>query len=377
MKVLYVFRSLANWGGIERVLVDKMNGLVRLYGIDVYMITTDQGIHPIPYDIDNKVKIEDLNINFHHRYRYGFLRRQWVFYRMKHKYMKLLRERILSICPEVIICVSTDIISPIIKVKGTIPLIIESHSICNRTIIFGCCRLLRMINRTSYLRLISKADVIVALTERDAKEWRKYHSRVEAIPNILHFSDTNKSPLTSKHVLFVGRFDYQKCAQDAINIWDTVVEKYPDWVLDIYGEGEMEDEIIKLASSVHNVILHKPTKNIFDVYVNSSVLISTSLFEPFGLVMIEAMSCGLPVVAYDCQYGPVEIINDGVDGFLIKDRDKDSFVEKVCCLMSSFTLRKEMGISGIESSKRYNQDEILQRWISLFEAVSSQKYYKN
>lgn len=72
MRVLYVFRSLAHWGGIERILVDKMNYLSSVYGYDVYMLTTDQGCHPVPYQLNPKVHLEDLAINFHHKYRYFF-----------------------------------------------------------------------------------------------------------------------------------------------------------------------------------------------------------------------------------------------------------------------------------------------------------------
>ena len=74
MKVLYVFRSLAVWGGIERVLVEKMNYLSQVYGYDVYMLTSDQGNHPVPYHLDDNVHFEDLNIRFHQQYQYLFFR---------------------------------------------------------------------------------------------------------------------------------------------------------------------------------------------------------------------------------------------------------------------------------------------------------------
>ena len=67
MKILYIFRSLAVWGGIERILVDKMNAFVQQESTEVYMLTTDQGQHPIPYHINENVIIEDLNINFYHK----------------------------------------------------------------------------------------------------------------------------------------------------------------------------------------------------------------------------------------------------------------------------------------------------------------------
>ena len=97
----------------------------------------------------------------------------------------------------------------------------------------------------------------------------------------------------------------------------------------------------------------------------------TSLYEPFGLVLPEAMSCGLPVIAFDCPYGPSDIITDGVDGFLIKNRDIEMFADKVCQLIENEELRRRMGKNGIISSQRYRADVIMPKWISLFEELTS------
>jgi glycosyltransferase involved in cell wall biosynthesis len=86
------------------------------------------------------------------------------------------------------------------------------------------------------------------------------------------------------------------------------------------------------------------------------------LFEPFGLVLPEAMSCGLPVVAFDCPYGPSDIISDGVDGFLVKDRDVDAFADKVCLLIENEALRRQMGQKGIASAQRYRAEAIMPMW---------------
>ena len=107
------------------------------------------------------------------------------------------------------------------------------------------------------------------------------------------------------------------------------------------------------------------------LYIESSIFVLTSLYEPFGLVIVEAMSCGLPVVAFDCPSGPANIINDGVDGFLIKNRDIDEFAEKLCMLIESPQLRLEIGKSAIQSSKRYSAEQVMPQWISLFNQLLS------
>ena len=334
MKILYVFRSLAVWGGIERILVEKMNYLSKVYGYDVYMLTSDQGNHPIPYRLEESVHLEDLNIRFHQQYQYSFPRRLFVSRRLKRLYEKRLAERIRRILPDVIICTTADHINSLIKIKGSIPLVVESHSICQRTIEVGHSWIRRKWYRYHYLKDLSKADMLVALTEGDAKEWRKVHPHVVVIPNLVHLNDGSISTLDNKRVIFVGRFDYQKRPMEMIRIWEKIYPLHPDWQLDIYGEGEQQRELEGIArSSDMNIVIHHPTDHIFDGYRESSLLVSTSLYEPFGLVIPEAMSCGLPVVAYDCPYGPESIISDGENGSLIKCGDLEAFADKVCTLM--------------------------------------------
>lgn len=370
MKVLYVFRSLAMWGGIERILVEKMNYLSKVYGFDVYMLTSDQGNHSVPYHLEDSVHLEDLNIRFHQQYQYSFLRRIWVVRRLKRQYEKRLSERIRQIQPDIIICTTADHIDSLGKLKGSIPLIVESHSICLRTIEDGNCWFRRKWYRFHYLKALSKADVLVALTEGDATEWRKVHPHVEVIPNLVHLNDGAVSTLENKRVIFVGRFDYQKRPMEMIRIWEKIHSAHPDWQLDIYGEGEQRKELEGAARLLNmNIVIHQPTEHIFDCYRESSILVSTSLFEPFGLVIPEAMSCGLPVVAYDCPYGPASIISNAENGFLIQNGDMNDFADKVCSLMSCHDLPIKMGRAGIIASKRYEATHIMPQWIKMFERL--------
>lgn len=370
MKILYLFSSLSVWGGIERILVDKMNWLASKGGIEVCMLTTDQGDHPIPYQVNDKVHIEDLGINFHRKYQFGYLKRMGISYLMRYQYKKSLAEHIIRIQPDVIVCTTADPIDIITGVKGRIPLVVESHSICSRTIEQGKYAVLRKYRRFKFLKSLSKAECVVALTKGDAEEWHHFHHHVKVIPNMLHPCKIEPSSLNSKHVIWVGRFDYQKRAEVAIGIWKQVVNRYPDWCLDIYGEGEYESEVTLMASSTQNVLVHKPTSHIFDCYSNSSILMSTSLFEPFGLVIAEAMSCGLPVVAFDCPYGPAAIINEGVNGFLIPSDNMHCFADKLSLLIEDTSFRKQMGQAALDSSDRFNADLVMPQWLALFDELS-------
>ena len=370
MRILYVFRSLAVWGGIERVLVEKMNYLSSVYGYEVYMITSDQGNHPIPYHLEDKVHIEDLNIRFHQQYQYNIVKRQWVAMQLKHIYEQRLGERIQQIQPDIIVCTTADHIDSLVKLKGSIPLVVESHSIYLRTIEDGRFWLQRKWYKHHYLKALSKVDAIVALTEGDATEWRKVHSHVVVIPNMVHLNEGAVSTLENKRVIWVGRFDYQKRPLEMVKIWEQIQPQFPDWQLDIYGEGEQQQVLEdKVPSLGMNINIHQPSECIIDCYRESSVLVSTSLFEPFGLVIPEAMSCGLPVVSFDCPYGPADIITDGVDGFLIKNRDVRAFADRVCQLIEDKDLRVRMGQAAIKSSQRYRADVIMPKWKELFESL--------
>ena len=371
MRVLYIFRSIAQWGGIERILVDKMNYLSDVYGVDVFFLTYDQGSHSQTFKLSDNIHYEDLNICFHRQYKYSLLKRMFVLFDMRRKYKFLLSDRLCKICPDLIVTTTSDHLDIIIKVKGSVPLIVESHSICIRTINTYDNWVLRRIFRKMFLNCLSKADAVVALTESDADEWRKYHSNVVVIPNFVHSHKNCISELTSKNVLFVGRFDYQKRVQDAILIWKMVRERHPDYLLHIYGEGEMHDEITHLASSVGGIVVHQPTNRIFNAYQNSSILISTSLFEPFGLVIPEAMSCGVPVVAFDCNYGPSEFITENSNGFLIKDRDYQTFADRVCDLIESEFLRKKMGKVARCNAEKYDLFTIMPMWMCFFSSFIS------
>jgi glycosyltransferase involved in cell wall biosynthesis len=120
-----------------------------------------------------------------------------------------------------------------------------------------------------------------------------------------------------------------------------------------------------------NIEIHKPIAQIMDIYRNSSILVMTSFYEPFGLVIPEAMSCGLPVVSYDSPYGPASIVSDGDDGYVIPMHRRQAFADRLCQLMGDEELRKEMGKRAIASSQRFSAERIMPIWKKLFDQLIS------
>ena len=207
MRVLYVFHSLAQWGGIERILVDKMNYLASMHGYEVYMLTTDQGTNPLPFQLTNGVHYKDLDIRFYQRYHFHGLGRLTKTYHLKSRFRRSLSEQLQIIKPNVIVCTTSTYIDldVLAQIKGAIPLVVESHSICQRT--FGQGGLSRFYNDFFLRRALKKAELVVALTEQDAVDWRKYGLKVCVIPNMVQQNQGICSDLGQPHVIFVGRFD--------------------------------------------------------------------------------------------------------------------------------------------------------------------------
>ena len=371
MKVLYVFRSLAIWGGIERILIDKMNYLVTEYGYNVYMLTADQGNHPIPYQLVSDVHIEDLKIRFHDQYKYKGIRRLYDRYKRYELFKRKLRDKISQFSPNIIICVADGYHTSIIKVKGKIPLLVEAHNNCS--MFFEGGNILKNLLLRYQRHTFSKVQGLVALTEGDAKEWGRLFNDVRVIPNFVQLNLTGHySTNDNKRVLFVGRLEAQKCIFDAVEIWKSIYPSFSDWRLDIYGEGEEYQQLYQLISELNmNIFIHQPTDKIFDRYRESDILILTSKYEPFGLVIPEAMSCGLPVVSYRSPYGPESILTDGYDGFLIPLFEKTTFSERLSLLMGDIQLRRQMGKNAVVSSLRFSADKIMPKWKSLIEELTS------
>ena len=115
--------------------------------------------------------------------------------------------------------------------------------------------------------------------------------------------------------------------------------------------------------------LNGPVEDVVKAYQESSIFVLSSRFEGFGMVLIEAMACGLPVVSFDCPAGPDEIITDGVDGLLVPSGDVHALAEKLMVLMSDENLRRRLGQQARQTAQRYEMTTIANQWIALFEKV--------
>jgi glycosyltransferase involved in cell wall biosynthesis len=371
MKLLYVENSLAIHGGVERVLTDKLNWLVENGGCEVCLITANQGENPIVFPLNPKVQCHDLGIMFHRVYRYKGWRRYHQMFQLHKLFRQRMAEIVSAFSPDVIVCTRLDVVPDVIKVRKGAPVVYESHSSFS-SYKYERYSWTQILHVKYCYRSLKKTQMIIALTQGDALEWKKINPHVHIIPNYVHLNDTGRySDCCSKSAIFVGRYSYQKDLQSLLRIWKLVNQRHSDWQLHLFGGyGDQKEEILSdIRKQGTNIVMHQPTTSIYEEYLNCSMLLMTSRFEPFGLVLPEAMSCGLPVVAFDCPYGPAEIISDGIDGFLIKKHSIEEYVEKVCLLMEDENLMRKMGQAGVNSSRRYSASHVMPLWIKLFSEI--------
>lgn len=377
IKIVYFYESFIHRGGTERILIEKMNWLSD-YGFEVIVLTSEQGCHSFPFELSAKVKHIDLNVRFFTLYQYSIFFRFFKMWRMKRLFQRKFNAFIEEHSPDIVIC--TTYIASYLSVMVRCPLsfkkVAESHIdkryltnnyYLNRKSLLSLWRSKLELKMTE--KLVRHFDLLVTLNQTDANDWAPF-VRTKIITNTVHQNDIGKiSDGSRKHAIFVGRYTEQKGLDDLFAIWELVHKCHPDWHLDLYGDGEKRGELLAQAERIQaNIHIYMSSANIFEKYVNSSIFLLTSHYEPFGLVLPEAMSCGLPVVSFEAD-GPCKIITDGVDGFLIKDRDIKKFADRVCQLIENKSLRLKMGQAGILSAQHYSANIIMPQWKELFESL--------
>jgi glycosyltransferase involved in cell wall biosynthesis len=221
-------------------------------------------------------------------------------------------------------------------------------------------------------REFRRFDAIVVLTGEDEHDYREElgdaSTRVERIPNALPALGGGAAPLEEKAVVAAGRLTGQKGFDLLIQAFARVVDERPDWQLRIYGDGSQRGELERLIGALQlngSVRLMGATRDIGEELARGSVFALSSRFEGFGMVLVEAMSKGLPVVSFDCPRGPGEIVDDGVDGLLVPNGDVDAFAQALLDLIGDEEQRRSLGAAGLVKSKSYEIGPIGARWDAL------------
>ncbi len=381
MKIAYCIPALYYPSGMERVLTMKANYLAR-QGHEIHIIITDGGDKKPYFPLDESVKVHQLNIDFEEPYKHFLLYRLWLYRQRMYK----LKER-LSVClshiqPDITISLLRRDINIIDRMKDGSIKIGEIHFDRLHYRYFNARWLPSVLN--SYIqrrwmgnlvRELRKLSKFVVLTYEDLAYWTELDN-VMVIPNPASFFPDRVSDCRNKQVIAVGRYVEQKGFDRLIPAWRQVIDRHPDWVLKIYGDGrlrnQLQHQIEKLGLSEH-CILEKPVSDIITKYQESSIFVLSSRFEGVSLVMMEAMACGLPVVAYACHCGPRDVISEEVDGLLVPEGDIDGLAEAMSRLIEDEGLRMEMGKNARVKAEKYDIDSIGKQWIDLFESLLEER----
>ena len=377
LKIVYCTPALYMAGGVERVLTLKANYFAEHFGYDITIILTEGKDKPLFYPLSDRIKIVNLDVNFEELWTCSFVKKVFVYLSKQRIFKKRLTAELMRIRPDITVSLLRREINFINDIKDGSKKIGELHVnranyrnfeegdanfIKNLFAKFWMCSLV------SHLKQLDK---FIVLTEEDKASWTEL-SNVEVIPDPLAFDVAEVSPLKAKRVIAVGRYVYQKGFDLLLQAWAKIEKQFPDWELAIYGMGDRspyENLAKQLGVDMNRCHLNGSTQNIRKEYLESSLFVFSSRFEGFGMVLIEAMACGLPVVSFDCPCGPKDIVSHDEDGLLVPSGDIDKLANAMSQLMDSYELRHQMAKNAICNVRRFQIDEIADRWQLLFEDV--------
>ncbi len=373
MKIVYCLNSVNYIGGIERVTIVKANALAELAQNEVYVVVTDNNGRTPTAPLSDKVHLVDLDINYYQddwKSRWHVLK-GIVLKRREHK--RKLTRVLNDIQPDVVVSVGQAEKYFLPSIRGNWAKVREMHYEKNYRQRLATSSKEKLSAKLSdwydYKLMIKHYDQIVVLTEEDKeKNWKGYDN-VLVIPNPISFESDAVATLGNKKVVSVGRLSPQKNYASLVRAFRKVADRHPDWTLDLFGEGpqhrQLEEQIVALGLS-EKVFLRGNTTDVESELLEASCFVLSSIFEGFGIVLIEAMSMGLPVVSYACPCGPKDIISEGENGFLVPVNDEEALADRICCLIEDKALRQRMGRMAKENVKRYSIHAVLKMWMELF-----------
>jgi len=220
-------------------------------------------------------------------------------------------------------------------------------------------------------------DAVVTLTETDADAYRALlpDTHIESIPNAVpHHTSQRHGPETerSQTAVAAGRLTPQKGFDQLISAWALVHQHHPDWRLDIYGSGPQQRHLQSMidAQGLNETIsLAGHVDDLPEILRSAGLFVLSSRYEGFPMVLLEAMSCAVPVVAFDCPTGPSELIHDRVTGRLVSAGETDELAAAISSLIEQPSHRTRFGQAAASHAQTYDRDLIATRWENLFQRL--------
>jgi N-acetylglucosaminyldiphosphoundecaprenol N-acetyl-beta-D-mannosaminyltransferase len=369
MKKVTILALHLGYGGIERAITDLANNLVEDYNVTI--VSTYKLYDKPVNELNKKVKVEyltDLKPN----------KKELKEAIKKFKLSTVIKEGFNSIK---ILSLKKQLMINYIKNCNS-DVIISTRDIHNFWLgKYGSKKSLKIGwehnhhhgNMKYAKRIIKSANCLdyLVLVSKDLTKF--YKDRIQTkciyIPNMIEKSKVI-SKLKDKNIISIGRLEHVKGYSDLIDVFELVNKEYPDWTLNIIGDGTEKEFLqhkIKDKNLEDKVILHGylDKQEMEPILKKSSIYVMSSLSESFGIVLLEAFSYGIPCIAFDSAEGAREIITNSKDGYLIKERNKEKMKDKICELINSYDKRLEMGKHGLDKSLEFDSQNVKEKWINL------------
>lgn len=361
MKLTLVTTSLA-CGGAERAVVSLAEEFVRkghcvdvvtLAGIEHDFYTLPEGVHRVALDLykDSPTPIHAIANN---------LRNLWI-----------LRKTICSLEPNIIISVLyVANVLTLLSLAGTCYPIFVNEQNNPSTVTSRPWKFLRRFTYPFATKVVSVSRGVDTYFDWLPRSKRAviYNplKPIQSEENIVHLPEG--MDLEKKWILAMGRLVPQKNFHLLLSAFRKIADKYPDWQLIIFGEGELRQELEKTKDDLgfgQQVLLPGIINNPFPILKKAKLFVMSSSWEGLPLVLLESMACGLPAISTDCPSGPSEVIRDGIDGRLVPNNNAAELARVMSELMSHDQERERLATNTQEGIKRFSLEKIVETWEEL------------
>lgn len=382
MKIAYVLDDLAAAGGIQAVTRAKAAVLAAIPGNEVVLVTANDSRETVS-SLPGGVKVVHLGVNYYEDDWKGFLYVLKGILVRRRRHAKALRNVLDELEPDIVVSVgqSEKFMIPRLSRGRPWKTVREFHYSGtyrkDYASLQGSLRS-RLVAAVSdfYEFGLGKGnyDATVVLTRQDREENWRGRKGVHVIPNPCILRPERASSLNGLRAVAVGRLVPVKGFHLLIQAWEKVASVHPEWELEIWGDGPERDALERLVREKglqDRVFLRGVTDDVQGKLLQSSMLVFSSLFEGFGMVLVEAMACGVPCVSFACPCGPRDVISPEEDGLLVPPGDTEQLAGAIIRLMEQPELRRAMGAAARRKAARYALDAIAAEWMNLFRELTS------
>ena len=373
-KILYIYGGLYTPNGMSAIISQKINYLAENTDNEMYIVLTEHPEKKTFYQLSDKIHRKDIVLNFDDLDTMPLVKKIVCYWIKQRKYKRMLTQYLMELRPDITVSITRREINFLTKIKDGSKKVAEIHFARTFYRQFHSSILPKRANKwiskiwmNNLIRNLKQLDRFIVLTNEDKQNWTELDN-VSVIPNFVTSVSMDKSDCNLKRVIAVGRYSWQKGLDMLINAWQIVYKSHPEWLLDIYGDGDSDAyQTIADNLGLSSVVRCNPAiRDIHKEYIRSSIFVLSSRYEGLPLVLIEAMGAGLPVVAFSCPCGPKDLIVEGHNGLLVENGNVQQLAAQLLYLINHECDRKSMGEKAVESVNCYTKDIVMKRWVELF-----------